>query len=64
MTESSKWKGKILSPPQFSSIGAFTGSSVEVNITGKTQPSDQWAVTAEMRKKLIGAFEKHDIKLA
>jgi len=64
MTESSKWKGKILSPPQFSSIGAFTGSSVEVNITGKTQPSDQWAVTAEMRQKLIGAFEKHDIKLA
>jgi len=64
LAESSKWKDKILSPPQFSSIGAFTGSSVEVTISGKTQPSDQWSVTAEMRKRLIGAFEKHDIKLA
>jgi small-conductance mechanosensitive channel len=64
LAESTKWKEKILSPPQFSSIGTFTGSSVEVTISGKTQPSDQWSVTAEMRKRLISAFEKHDIKLA
>lgn len=59
-----KWKNKVLSPPQFSSIGAFTGSTIEVTITGKTQPSDQWSITAEMRKQLIAAFEKNDIKLA
>jgi len=60
----SKWKPRILSPPQFSSIGAFTGSTIEITIIGKTQPSDQWSVTAEMRKRLITAFEKNDIKLA
>lgn len=64
LAASTKWKDKILSPPQFSSIGAFTGSSVEVSISGKTQPSDQWSVTAEMRKRLISAFEKNSIKLA
>ena len=64
LAESKDWKIKILSPPQFSSIGAFTGSSIEVTISGKTQPSDQWSVTAEMRKRLIRAFDKHDIKLA
>jgi len=64
LAENAKWKGKVLSPPQFSSIGAFTGSSVEVTIIGKTQPSDQWSVTAEMRKRLLSAFEKNDIKLA
>jgi small conductance mechanosensitive channel len=64
LAESEKWKSKILSAPQFSSVGAFTGSSIEVTIAGKTQPSDQWAITAEMRKKLIVAFEKYDIKLA
>jgi len=64
LAESSKWKAKILSPPQFSAIGAFTSSSIEVTISGKTQPSDQWSVTAEMRKRLITAFEKGDIKLA
>jgi small-conductance mechanosensitive channel len=64
MIENEKWKPKILSAPQFSSIGALTGSSIEVTIAGKTQPSEQWAVTAEMRKRLLKAFEKHDIKLA
>lgn len=64
LATSEKWKSKILSAPQFSAIGALTGSSVEVTITGKTQPSDQWAVTAEMRKRLLVAFEKNEIKLA
>lgn len=58
------WKTKILSPPQFSSIGPFTGATIEVTISGKTLPSDQWSVTAAMRKRLIKAFEKNDIKLA
>ena len=64
LAENEKWQSKILSPPQFSTIGAVSGSSIEVTVTGKTQPSDQWAVTAEMRKRLLKAFEKHDIKLA
>jgi moderate conductance mechanosensitive channel len=64
LVENEKWQPKILSAPQFSSIGTLTGSSIEVTITGKTQPSEQWAVTAEMRKRLLKAFEKHDIKLA
>jgi small-conductance mechanosensitive channel len=52
LAENSKWKSKILSAPQFVAIGTFTGSSVEVRIEGKTQPSDQWSVTAEMRKRI------------
>ena len=64
LAESDKWKAKILSPPQFSAIGAISGKSIEVTIVGKTQPSDQWAVTAEMRKRLLRAFEKYEIKLA
>jgi len=64
LAEDAKWKPRILSPPQFSTIGVFTGSTIEVTIVGKTQPSDQWSVTAEMRKRLIAAFEKNEIKLA
>lgn len=64
LSEDAKWKNKILSAPQFSSIGSFTGTTIEVTIMGKTLPSDQWSVTAEMRKRLIAAFEKNDIKLA
>lgn len=58
------WKDKVLSAPQFQDIDTMSGSSIEVTITGKTQPSDQWAVTAEMRKRLLDAFDAADIKLA
>jgi small-conductance mechanosensitive channel len=59
-----KWKTKILEPPAFVSIGEFTGTSLEIIIAGKTQPSDQWAVIAEMRRRLLVEFEQTDIELA
>lgn len=64
LAESDKWKDRVLSAPQFHSIGAVTGSSIEVSISGKVNASEQWAVTAEMRRRLLKAFDKHDIKLA
>lgn len=59
-----KWKAKIIEPPAFVSVGEFTGNSVEIIVAGKTQPSDQWAVIAEMRRRLLEALEKADIELA
>lgn len=59
-----KWKDKILSPPTFLSVGEITGNSVEVIIAGKTQPSDQWGVISEMRRRLLEEFEEKQIRLA
>lgn len=64
LAEEDGWKRKILAPPKFVSVGEVTGTSVELIIAGKTQPSDQWSVTAEMRQRLLEAFEKQRIKLA
>lgn len=64
LAQEDKWKNKVLEPPAFVSIGEFTGTSLEIIIAGKTQPSDQWAVIAEMRRRLLEALEKADIKLA
>ena len=58
------WKDKILDPPAFVSLGEITGNSSEVIISGKTQPSDQWAVVSEMRRRLHETFETKGIKLA
>jgi small-conductance mechanosensitive channel len=58
-----KWLDKIIDPPAFVSVGAFTSKSVSLLIAGKTQPSDQWVVTAEMRRRLLHELEKNDIKL-
>ena len=59
-----KWQSKILEPPVFVSVGEFTGTSLEIIVAGKTQPSDQWAVVAEMRRRLLHELESANIKLA
>lgn len=64
LSHEEKWKNKIIDPPAFVSVGEFTGTSLEIIIAGKTQPSDQWAVIAEMRRRLLEALDKSDVKLA
>lgn len=64
ISEEEAWKDKIIDPPAFVSVGEITGSSVEVIVAGKTQPSDQWAVVSEMRRRLLDEFEQHSIRLA
>lgn len=64
LSEEDGWKDKILGPPAFASVGEITGSSVEVIVAGKTQPSDQWGVISEMRRRLLEEFEERSIRLA
>lgn len=56
-----KWRAKIIEPPHFISIGSFTDTSLEIKIIGKTQPSEQWSVLGEFRKRLLVAFKKQEI---
>ena len=64
LADEKSWKKKIIDPPKFVAVGDITGRSVELTISGKTQPSDQWAVTSEMRRRLLQQFEENDIALA
>lgn len=63
LAEEEKWKKKILEAPEFVSVGEFTATNVDILVAGKTQPSDQWSVIAEMRRRLFETFEAKDIKL-
>lgn len=58
------WNKKILDAPQFWNIGNFTDVSLDVTVVGKTEPSEQWSVTGELRRRLLREFSKHDISLA
>lgn len=58
------WKKKIIQPPAYDSIGDMSGNSVTIIVTSKTQPSDQWDVTNELRRRLLEAFVKNEIALA
>ena len=64
LAASKTWKSRIIEAPQFHSIDTFTGSSITVIVSGKVQPSDQWRITAEMRRRLLIEFEKQQIPLA
>jgi len=64
LSEEEAWKDKILSAPAFVSVGEITGSSVEIIVAGKTQPSDQWSVVSEMRRRLLEEFESKQVRLA
>ena len=64
LSEDEKWKEKILEAPHFLNIGTFNDIALEVTIIGKTNPSQQWSVTGEMRRRLLKAFAKHKIELA
>lgn len=59
-----EWKKKIIEAPEFVSVSDMTGQYVRIIVSGKTMPSDQWSVTAEMRSRLLKAFKKSGITLA
>lgn len=63
LADEPKWQRKIKTPPAFVAIEEFTAQSIKLDISGKTQPSDQWSVASEMRRRLLDEFEKNDIKL-
>lgn len=55
------WNHKILEAPHFVMMGDFSATEVSLIVTGKTQPSDQWSVVSEMRRRLLEAFEHASI---
>lgn len=58
MADEEKWRGKIIEVPHFQSISNFTPTTLEVKIAGKTQPSAQWNVTGDLRRRLLTALNK------
>lgn len=57
------WKEDILTPPAFLRVNEFGNSALIIKIVGDTQPSKQWSVTGELRKRLKIAFDKEGIDM-
>lgn len=58
-----EWQNKVLEAPHYVMMGEFTSTAVNLIVSGKTQPSDQWSVIAEMRRRILDAFEKEEIAI-
>lgn len=63
LAKEDEWKKKIIEAPQYVMMSDFTATSVSLIVSGKTQPSDQWSVVAEMRRRILEAFEREGIVL-
>ena len=63
LSKESDWENKILEAPHFVMMGDFNATAVNLIVTGKTQPSDQWSVVSEMRRRLLEAFEEEQIEI-
>lgn len=63
MAKEEKWQQKIIEAPQYVMMGELTATAAELIVSGKVQPSDQWSVSAELRRRILRGFEAKDIEL-
>lgn len=61
MADEEKWKNRIMEPAHFLGIESFSTSTFEVTIVGKTQPTAQWSVTGELRRRLLAELKKEGV---
>lgn len=63
MAQEETWSRKIINPPHFVEVGEITEKTMEIIVSGKTMPSDQWAIVQDMRRRLLKACDKAGITI-
>lgn len=63
MAHEEKWQGKIIEAPAYVMMGDLTATAADLIVSGKVQPSDQWSVSAELRRRILREFEAKKIQL-
>lgn len=63
LASETEWQPKIMEAPRYVMLGDISAVSVELIVSGKVQPSDQWSVSAELRRRILDAFESAHIEL-
>ena len=58
------WQGDVTGAPRALGIEELSDTRVEIRVLGETQPSRQWDVARELRRRLKLAFEREGIRLA
>lgn len=57
------WKESIISPPAFVRVDDLADSAIVIKIVGDTQPLKQWAVSGELRKRILIEFKRNGIQI-
>ncbi len=59
-----KWKELIVEPIRFLRVEGFEDSTMRIKALGRVEPSLQWDVAGEFRRRLKKAFDKNHISFA
>ncbi len=57
------WRGKVLEEPEVWGVEQFAPDGVTIRLVVKTQPSEQFAVMRELRRRLKAAFDEAGIEM-
>ncbi|MGH7237288.1 MAG: mechanosensitive ion channel family protein, partial [Candidatus Saccharimonadales bacterium] len=57
------WAPHIIEPIKFLRLDDFAESAIIIKSVGKVEPSKQWDVAGEFRRRIKLAFEKNGIEI-
>lgn len=57
------WAARLLEAPTVLRIGQFGDTGVTLKVLGQVPAAQQWSVAGELRKRILGAFAEHGIKI-
>jgi small conductance mechanosensitive channel len=63
LAEDKSFSNKIKTPPQVLRVQNFGDSAIDIRMLGDVKPSEQWAVTGELRRRVKKAFDVEGIKI-
>ena len=55
------WAPRLLEAPKVVRVDAVAGPSVKLKVLGKVRAGEQWAVSGELRKRILAAFRRAGI---
>jgi small-conductance mechanosensitive channel len=58
-----EWSDKLLEAPAVARVDGLGASGVELKVLGKVVPAQQWAVTGELRKRILSRFAREGIEI-
>jgi small-conductance mechanosensitive channel len=57
------WADRILEPPAVLRVAELGDSGITIKVVGMVRAAEQWAVTGELRRRLLGAFAREGIEI-
>lgn len=55
------WGPRLLEAPKVTRVAALADASVTLKVLGRVRPGEQWAVSGELRKRILVAFTREGI---